>query len=223
MTDSANQRSRDNNVNVDFGGNDAASAAAEKLSNAAQDIKEGMETNLEDMKDDTPQTPEDFINKKGFNAWVTAEKIKEKSADKNKKKDERFRVDLDKYLHFADDTCSGPSKDQSKYIERLRQLHEDGVNIARLDTAAAGLSAESGEFMEIVKKLKFQGKPWNDANKEHLVKELGDIMWYAAQACLALDVTMDHVLYVNSLKLAARYSEGSFSIQESENRVEGDI
>ena len=222
MTDSTNQRSRDNNVNVDFGGNDAASAAAEKLSNAAQDIKEGMEEKLEGMKDETPKTPEDFINKKGFNAWVTAEKIKEKSAEKNKK-DERFRVDLDKYLHFADDTCSKPSKDQAAYIERLRQLHEDGVNIARLDTAAAGLSAESGEFAEIVKKLKFQGKPWNDANKEHLVKELGDIMWYAAQACLALDVTMDHVLYVNSLKLAARYSEGSFSIEESETRAEGDI
>jgi NTP pyrophosphatase (non-canonical NTP hydrolase) len=223
MTDSANQRSRDNNVNVDFGGNDAASAAAEKLSNAAQDIKEGMEEKLEGMKDETPKTPEDFINKKGFNAWVTAEKIKEKAAEKNKKEDQRFRVDLDKYLHFADDTCSKPSKDQAAYIERLRQLHEDGVNIARLDTAAAGLSAESGEFAEIVKKLKFQGKPWNDANKEHLVKELGDIMWYAAQACLALDVTMDHVLYVNSLKLAARYSEGSFSIEESETRAEGDI
>jgi NTP pyrophosphatase (non-canonical NTP hydrolase) len=223
MTDSANQRSRDNNVNVDFGGNDAASAAAEKLSNAAQDIKEGMQDKLEDMQDETPKTPEDFINKKGFNAWVTAEKIKEKAAEKNKKEDQRFRVDLDKYLHFADDTCSKPSKDQAAYIERLRQLHEDGVNIARLDTAAAGLSAESGEFAEIVKKLKFQGKPWNDANKEHLVKELGDIMWYAAQACLALDVTMDHVLYVNSLKLAARYSEGSFSIEESETRAEGDI
>jgi len=223
MTDSANQRSRDNNVNVDFGGNDAASAAAEKLSNAAQDIKEGMQDKLEDMQDETPKTPEDFINKKGFNAWVTAEKIKEKAAEKNKKEDQRFRVDLDKYLHFADDSCSKPSKDQAAYIERLRQLHEDGVNIARLDTAAAGLSAESGEFAEIVKKLKFQGKPWNDANKEHLVKELGDIMWYAAQACLALDVTMDHVLYVNSLKLAARYSEGSFSIEESETRAEGDI
>ena len=77
--------------------------------------------------------------------------------------------------------------------------------------------------MEIVKKLKFQGKPWNEANKEHLVKELGDILWYAAQACLALDVTFDHVLYINSLKLANRYSEGEFSIEESENRAEGDI
>jgi len=223
MTDSANKRSRDNDVNVNFEGNDAASAAAEKLSNTAQDIKDGMQDKLEDMQEDTPKTPEDFINKKGFNAWVTAEKIKEKEAEKNKKKEERFRVDLDKYLHFADDTCSKPSKDQVAYIERLRQLHEDGCNIARLDTAAAGLTAESGEFAEIVKKLKFQGKPWNDANKEHLIKELGDILWYAAQACHALEVTFDHVLYVNTLKLAARYSEGSFSIEESENRVEGDI
>ena len=213
-------------TNVNFNETDRQAKAAEDLNNKAEDLKEDMSKKLNEMQEDTPKTPEEFINKKGFNAWVTAEKIKEKEAEKAAKagkKEERFRVDLDKYLDFADTTCSEPSKDQAKYIERLRALHDDGCNIARLDTAAAGLSAESGEFMEIVKKLKFQGKPWNDANKEHLVKELGDILWYAAQACLALDVTMDHVLYINSLKLAARYADGSFSIEESENRAEGDI
>ena len=225
MTEPTNKRARQAGVPIDHEFSDNASAAAEELNNHAQDIKEGMEGRLEDMQEDTPKTPEEFINKKGFSAWVTAEKIREKEEAKKKatKDKNRFRVDLDKYLSFADDTCSKPSKDQSAYIERLRFLHDEGCNIARLDTAAAGLSAESGEFMEIVKKLKFQGKPWNDANKEHLVKELGDILWYAAQACLTLDVTFDHVLYINSLKLANRYSEGEFSIEESENRAEGDI
>lgn len=220
--DPANQRARDNNVDVDWDTNDRAAQAAEELSNKADDIKAGMQDRLEDMTEDTPKSPEEFINKKGFNAWVAAEKIKEKEQE-NKKKETRFRVDLDKYLKFTDNTCSDPSKDFQKYMERLRALHDDGCDIQRLDTAASGLSAESGEFMEIVKKLKFQGKPWNDANKEHLIKELGDILWYASQACHALDVTFDHVLYINSLKLAARYSEGSFSIEESENRAEGDI
>ena len=226
MTNDKRARDFQAGANVNFNETDRQSKAAEELNNKAEDLKEDMNKTLNEMQEDTPKTPEEFINKKGFNAWVTAEKIKEKEAEKAAKagkKEERFRVDLDKYLDFADSTCSEPSKDQAKYIERLRALHDDGCNIARLDTAAAGLSAESGEFMEIVKKLKFQGKPWNDANKEHLVKELGDILWYAAQACLALDVTMDHVLYINSLKLASRYAEGSFSIEESENRAEGDI
>jgi NTP pyrophosphatase (non-canonical NTP hydrolase) len=226
MTNDKRARDFQAGANVNFNETDRQSKAAEELNNKAEDLKEDMNKTLNDMQEDTPKTPEEFINKKGFNAWVTAEKIKEKEAAKKAaagKKEERFRVDLDKYLAFADQTCSEPSKDQAKYIERLRSLHDDGCNIARLDTAAAGLSAESGEFMEIVKKLKFQGKPWNDANKDHLVKELGDIMWYAAQAALALDVTLDHVLYINSLKLAARYADGSFSIEESENRAEGDI
>jgi NTP pyrophosphatase (non-canonical NTP hydrolase) len=212
-------------VNVNFDQQDAASAAAEKLSNAAKDLEEEMKTKLDDMEEDTPKTPEEFINKKGFNAWVTASKIKEKEEEKKTEKTDpdRFRVDLDKYLEFADKTCSNPSKKQDQYIERLRELKEEGCDIARLDTAASGICAEGGEFMEIVKKLKFQGKPWNDANKEHLVKELGDVMWYVAQACHALDVTFDHVIYVNSLKLAARYADGSFSVQESENRKVGDI
>ena len=77
--------------------------------------------------------------------------------------------------------------------------------------------------MEIVKKLKFQGKPYNRANKEHLEKELGDIMWYVAQAALALDLRLDEVIYTNTLKLAARYPNQMFEVGYSENRAPGDI
>ena len=72
-------------------------------------------------------------------------------------------------------------------------------------------------------KIKFQGKPWDQANKEHLQKELGDIMWYVAQAALALDMRLDEVIYINTLKLAARYPEGMFDVNYSENRAPGDI
>ena len=77
--------------------------------------------------------------------------------------------------------------------------------------------------MEIVKKLKFQGKPYDGKNKEHLQKELGDIMWYVAQAALALNIRLDEVIYINTLKLAARYPNQMFEVGYSENRAPGDI
>ncbi len=77
--------------------------------------------------------------------------------------------------------------------------------------------------MEIVKKIKFQAKPWDQANKEHLQKELGDIMWYVANAAMALDMRLDEIIYINTLKLAARYPEGMFDAHYSENRAPGDI
>ena len=59
--------------------------------------------------------------------------------------------------------------------------------------------------MEIVKKMVFQGKPWNHDNREHLVIELGDVMWYVMQACAALNVTLDEVIEGNVEKLKKRY------------------
>ena len=208
-------------VNVDYNSADKASKAAENVMNHMQDVKEGMSDNAKKVAEDTPTTPEEFINKKGFTAWRAAEEVKEKQ---NAKEDqEKFAVDLDKYLEFCENKCSNFSKDHAAYIKRLNDLNELGCNISLLDTAANGLSAEAGEFMEIVKKMKFQGKPWDEANKEHLIKELGDIMWYAAQASMALGQRLDDIIYVNTLKLAKRYSGGEFNVSDSENRAPNDI
>ena len=133
------------------------------------------------------------------------------------------KVDLDKYALFVDGVTSNPSKDYQSFIESLSALNGKGANINRLTTAAVGISAEGGEFMEIVKKMVFQGKPWNDANREHLIVELGDVMWYVAQACMALDVSFDDVVERNVEKLKARYPGGEFDVHYSENRREGDI
>merc|ERR1712023_100502 len=97
-----------------------------------------------------------------------------------------------------------------------------GANIERLTTAGVGLAAESGEFLEIVKKMVFQGKPWNDDNREHLIIELGDIMWYVMQACKALDVSLDNVIAGNVEKLKKRYPGGDFDVYHSENRAADD-
>ena len=87
------------------------------------------------------------------------------------------QIDFDKYALFVDGVTSDSSKDYQSFTESLDNLDGEGANIQRLLTAAVGLSAEGGEFMEIVKKMVFQGKPWNDDNREHLIIELGDAMW----------------------------------------------
>ena len=131
-------------------------------------------------------------------------------------------VDFDRYTHFVDAVTSTPSKDFKSLVDRLGELDREGANIERLTTASVGLAAESGEFLEIVKKMVFQGKPWNSDNREHLIIELGDVMWYVAQACMALDISFDDVVRGNVKKLEKRYPGGSFSIDKSENRKAGD-
>ena len=131
-------------------------------------------------------------------------------------------VDLHKYVDFVDAVTSDPSKDFKSFIESLNHLDREGSNINRLATAAVGISAEGGEFMEIVKKMVFQGKPWNADNREHLIIELGDVLWYVAQACMALEVSFDDVVATNVEKLKKRYPGGEFDVYHSENRAEGD-
>jgi len=122
----------------------------------------------------------------------------------------------------VDTVTSDTSKNFVDLADRLGELDREGANIERLTTAGVGLSAESGEFLEIVKKMVFQGKPWNDDNREHLIIELGDIMWYVANACIALNVEFDDVVRGNVKKLEKRYPGGSFSIEKSEKRKRGD-
>ena len=132
-------------------------------------------------------------------------------------------IDLNKYVEFVDATTSLPSKNFSEFTTRLSELEQQGFHSERLLTAAVGMSAEAGEFTEVVKKIVFQGKPVNEDNLFHLKRELGDIMWYVAQACMGLDITIEEVVQMNFEKLSARYPDGAFSIEHSENRKDGDI
>ena len=132
-------------------------------------------------------------------------------------------IDFDKYSRFVDGVTSDSSKDFVYLADRLVELDRKGTNIERLTTAAVGMSAESGEFLEIVKKMVFQGKPWSVDNREHLIIELGDVMWYVAQACMALDISFDEVLERNVKKLEKRYPGGHFDISDSETRAADDL
>ena len=133
-------------------------------------------------------------------------------------------VDTKKYLDFVTGVTSLPSTDVAALISRITSLDvEDDADIPRLLTAALGLTAESGEFTEVVKKIILQGKPYNNENVFHMKRELGDICWYIAQACMALDTTFDEIIEMNVSKLESRYPGGSFDIHKSENRKEGDL
>jgi len=132
-------------------------------------------------------------------------------------------IEPNKYIEFVRQTTSPASSDFAALLARLTELETQDADVSRLMTAAFGMSAEAGEFTEIVKKVILQGKPYNADNVEHLKIELGDILWYAAQACMALDVSFEQVMERNYLKLSARYPEGTFSVYKSENRVEGDL
>ena len=132
-------------------------------------------------------------------------------------------MDFKRYEEFVDAVTSDSSKDFELFADRLVELDRKGANIERLTTAGVGLAAESGEFLEIVKKMVFQGKPWDEHNREHLIIELGDVMWYVAQACMALDISFDEVIEGNIKKLEKRYPGGSFNIGDSENRAADDL
>jgi len=159
-----------------------------------------------------------------FNISDVFDKIKKEFSEEPLKPEipETKSVDFDKYAIFVDGVTSDPSKDYQSFTESLDNLDREGANIQRLLTAAVGLSAEGGEFMEIVKKMVFQGKPWNDDNREHLIIELGDAMWYVMQACSALDVSLEDVVAKNVDKLKKRYPGGEFDVYKSENRSADD-
>jgi NTP pyrophosphatase (non-canonical NTP hydrolase) len=132
------------------------------------------------------------------------------------------QIDFHKYEHFVDAVTSKASKDFVNFAERIGELDQQGANIERLLTAGVGINAEGGEFLEIIKKMIFQGKPWNEDNREHLIIELGDIMWYIAQATQALEISIDEVIARNVKKLERRYPEGTFDPYFSENRAADD-
>lgn len=133
-------------------------------------------------------------------------------------------IDTNKYIEFVRQTTSPASSNYADLVSRLSQLEvEFDADVPRLLTAALGMTAEAGEFTEVVKKIFLQGKPYNEENVFHLKRELGDICWYLAQACMALDTNFEEVLQMNFDKLSARYPEGTFDVYRSENRSEGDL
>ena len=132
-------------------------------------------------------------------------------------------IDFLKYAKFVNAVTSVQSKEHEAFIYRLQELEGEGFPSERLLTAAVGMCAEAGEFTEIIKKTVFQGKPVTEENIFHLKREMGDIMWYFMQACMALDVSPEEIIEMNVEKLKSRYPGGEFDVHYSENRKAGDL
>ena len=127
------------------------------------------------------------------------------------------------YTDFVTKVTSDPSID----LDTLKKSFDDieansSIKTPRLLTAALGLGSETGEFVEIVKKMFLQGKPPSEDNIFHMKRELGDIMWYWVTACRALELDPFEVIDENRKKLEARYGE-QFEIERSEVRKKGDL
>lgn len=133
------------------------------------------------------------------------------------------QIDLNKYKDFVKEVTSDSSNDLEMLILRLREMNSQGVNVSLLMTGAIGISAEGGEFAEIVKKCAFQGKPLNADTIFHMKRELGDIAWYWVNACRAIGMDPNEVISENVHKLESRYPGGVFDPHYSENRKTGDL
>ena len=148
-----------------------------------------------------------------------------------------MNIDLNRYTEFVAAVTSQESSDLTTFMNRLDRLdanyevhaptgiaeHGPSVNVPLLITSGIGLSSECGEYNEIIKKMLFQGKPLTEENVFHMMRELGDIMWYWTNACRALGFDPNDVIAENVRKLEARYPGGSFDAYYSENRKEGDL
>lgn len=96
---------------------------------------------------------------------------------------------------------------------------EDSISAIRLLQGVMGLNGETGEAVDILKKVLFQGHKFD---KEHMARELGDISWYLALSADAIGYDLETIFQMNIDKLKARYPNG-FDIDKSLNRIEGDI
>ena len=112
------------------------------------------------------------------------------------------------YIDFVNSVTSDPSKSQIDFVDALMIMEEQGAVPSRLLTAALGLNGEAAEFSELIKKCIFQGKEYDDITKNKLKDELSDVMWYIAQGCIALDISIEELIDINMAKLKDRYPTG---------------
>ena len=130
---------------------------------------------------------------------------------------------LEQYTDFVDKVTSEASKSSDKMRERINYLNAKDIEMSRLLTAGIGLSGEVGEFNEIIKKILFQEKTFDDVAHQHMKRELGDVMWYVAQACLALKIDLVDVINTNKEKLSKRFPKEQFNKKHDDNRDLGDV
>lgn len=99
-------------------------------------------------------------------------------------------------------------------MEALRTAANSNDPVRRLVVISLGLTGEAGEVADHVKKFVGHG---HELDEEHIIEELGDILWYVANFADFLNVSLADVATRNISKLKARYPDG-FSSERSINR-----
>lgn len=103
--------------------------------------------------------------------------------------------------------------------EKIIASMQAGNNTGEILNASLGLSGEVGELNDLLKKWIFHEK---NIDREHIKKEIGDIMWYIALMAESFGFELDGIMTTNIEKLESRYPEG-FDTVRANNRKEGDI
>ena len=121
------------------------------------------------------------------------------------------------YQSLAMRTNDGKSTERLGYHtdSKLNEVDDFGGVI----NGCLGLAGESGEVLDIIKKWVFHEK---ELDKDHLKKEIGDVMWYVAMLCESFDFNIDEILKINVCKLKSRYPDG-FDTEKSNRRMPGDV
>lgn len=132
-------------------------------------------------------------------------------------------INSTEYVDFVQQVTSEPSSNLEVLVGRMRELESEGVDLPHLLTFSLGMIGELGETVDLLKKCVLQGKQYTPDIEKKLLSEVGDLCFYMAQFCIAMNVNFEDLMRMNFEKLSARYPEGHFSVQRSENRKEGDI
>lgn len=104
-------------------------------------------------------------------------------------------------------------------VAAMRTSGKNLTTAEHLLNGALGLTGESGEVADLVKKSMFQGHKWDF---DHIAKELGDVCWYIAETATAIGYDLETIMQMNIDKLLARYPDG-FSTEKSQHRETGDV
>lgn len=123
-------------------------------------------------------------------------------------------------MHGIDYQKMSMRTNDRRHKERLQEacFYSD-ADTAQALNGCLGLAGEVGEFLDMVKKWIFHKKP---LDREHLQKELGDVLWYVVLICDAFGWDLDVIMAKNVAKLKDRYPEG-FDTEKSAHRKAGDL
>ena len=104
--------------------------------------------------------------------------------------------------------------DFNLYQELAQRTSATTSRTDKIENGLMGLNGESGEAIDVLKKHRFQG---HDLDLAKIKDEASDVLWYLAELCTGLGITMEELARYNIGKLYDRYPDG-FEVDKSVNR-----